>query len=72
MLTTGWFDTNKEYEAHRRQVKNKLNMSVGNDGQYANKDKAQLYKSYKKMGGSRGSVMLGGTDAFDTSSFGGL
>lgn len=65
MLTTGWFDTNDEFEAHRRVLKNKLRMSVGNDGEYADPKKAILYKSYKDMGGIKGSLIMGGPDAFD-------
>lgn len=72
MLTTEWFDTNDEFEAHRRQFKNKLNMSDSGTGQYTDKDKYKVYQSYKDLGGRKGSMILGGPDAFDVTSKAGL
>lgn len=65
VLTTGWFDTTDEYEAHRRIIKNKLNVSASaNTGMYAMVDKKKIYDRYKDMGGSKGSLILCGTDAW--------
>ena len=72
MLTTGWFDTNDEFEAHRRKFKNKLNMSVKHDGRYEDEDQMKVYKNYKDMGGMKGSIIMGGPDAFDVTSAAGL
>ena len=74
MLTTGWFDNKEEFEAHRRLVKQKLNMSLGANGHYDSKSekKRKIYKSYKDKGGSRGSVLFAGSSAYDVSSAGGL
>ena len=74
MLTTGWFDHNDEYEAHRRLVKEKLNMSLGENGHYDSKSekKRKLYKNYKNKGGSKGSILFAGTSAYDVSSAGGM
>ena len=72
MLTTTWFDTHDEYEAHRRVVKNNMNMSVGNNGKIEDNDKHAVYKSYRDMGGNSGNVIFGGPDAFDVTSRGGL
>ena len=35
-------------------------------------DASNVYKSYKNMGGMLGSIVIGGPDAFDVSSRGGM
>ena len=73
ILTTGWFDTNDDFEAHRRLVKTKMNMSLKEDGRYdESQNRRKLYQTYKHMGGSKGSVLFAGTSAFDVSSNGAL
>ena len=67
-LTTGWFDTADEFEKHKRGVKNKLAKSSHGLG----KEKKLVYQSYKDMGGLKGSLIMGGPDAFDVASNGGL
>ena len=69
-LTTGWFDTADEYEKHKRGVKNRLSKSskwVADDSDFN-----KVYQSYKDMGGLKGSLIMGGPDAFDIASNGGL
>ena len=72
ILTTGWFDTNDEFEAHRRKVKNKLHVSVKDDGKYEKNSRRKVYESYRDMGGVKGSLIMGGPDAFDITSKGRL
>ena len=72
ILTTGWFDTKEEYEAHRRKVKSKLHISARADGNYDNTSRRKAYESYRNMGGFKGSLIMGGPDAFDVGSKGGI
>ena len=72
ILTTGWFDTKEEYEAHRRQVKSKLHVSARADGKYEETRRRKAYESYRDMGGIKGSLIMGGPDAFDVTSKGGI
>ena len=46
---------------------------MGQDGRYDDKSqrRRKLYRSYKDMGGTKGSVLFAGTSAFDVSSNGG-
>ena len=67
ILTTGWFDTKEEYEKHKKDVKNKLRQSYNQSP-----DARNTWRSYKKMGGMAGSMIIGGPDAFDVSSNGAL
>ena len=43
MLVTGWFDTNDEFEAHRRVLKNRMHISVKSDGRYLDDERRKLY-----------------------------
>jgi len=70
LLTTGWFDTNDEFDEHRRHVKNKMNKSVHQNG--SDSGGMNVYKNYKNMGGRQGNLIFGGPDAFDVTSKGGL
>lgn len=49
---TGWFDTKEEFDQHKRKFKNKLNISVREDGEYEDYNKYRLYQSYKNKGGT--------------------
>ena len=49
---TGWFDTNEEFDQHKRKFKNKLNLSVREDGEYEDYNKYRVYQSYKNKGGT--------------------
>ena len=50
-----------------------MNMSLKEDGRYDEaSNRRKLYKTYKTMGGSKGSVLFAGTSAFDVSSNGAL
>lgn len=71
ILTTGWFDTNDEFENHRKKVKNRFTMRMSGNAEL-DEQKSQVYKSYRNMGGMAGSLIMGGPDAFDVSSKGGL
>ena len=72
VLTTGWFDTNDEYLEHRRKVKTKLHVSARADGKYEETAGLMAYESYKDLGGAKGGLILGGPDAFDSTSKGGM
>ena len=72
VLTTGWFDTNDEYLEHRRKVKTKLHVSARADGKYDDTAERMAYSSYKDLGGAKGGLILGGPDAFDSTSKGDL
>ena len=72
LLTTGWFDTKEEFEAHRRKVKSKMHVSAREDGTIDRSTKRKVYESYRDMGGIKGSLIMGGPDAFDVSSANGI
>ena len=72
VLTTGWFDTNDEYLEHRRKVKSKLHVSARADGKYEDNVQRLAYENYKDLGGAKGGMIMGGPDAFDATSKGGI
>ena len=72
MLTTGWFDTKEQFEAHRRKIKSKLSRSIRADGEYEDTAEHAAYEGYRNLGGAKGGLIIGGAHGFDSSSKGGL
>ena len=47
-------------------------MSARADGKYEETRRRKAYESYRDMGGIKGSLIMGGPDAFDVTSKGGI
>lgn len=71
-LTSGWFDTNEEFEQHRKRVTRKLHQSVKDFKELteggAGIDDGKLMEVLASEGGKKGYTVLGGPTAFDASS----
>ena len=72
-LTSGWFDTNEEFEQHRKRVTRKLHASVrdfkdlGDDGKLPIDD-GNIMDVLASEGGKKGYTVMGGPNAFDAHS----
>ena len=72
-LTSGWFDTNEEFEQHRKRVTRKLHASVRDfkdlreDGKMPIDD-GNIMDVLASEGGKKGYTLLGGPNAFDAHS----
>ena len=49
-----------------------MHVSARDDGKYEENTRVKAYQSYRDMGGVKGSLIMGGPDAFDVTSKGGL
>jgi len=58
--TTKWFDTNEEFDVHRKEVKKRLSeyakTNGSGDDSLQTQEQKEVYKTYKSLGGAKGKL----------------